>query len=207
MSTDARGIPRGQCQTCSCGAYSGGNNGLKCLGCGHPPGKHENLNLSASPARQGPPKQTPFPTTSLLPRPQFSAPRQPVPVTTGPQCQFPGCTREAHFDLNSSTQYLFCRDHMDAGSLMNTMHLDYGEPMSYYAPPTYPPVATPVHSIPPHYTTPPSLASQSTPNLPATGSYPFLVALPFASPPQKTVQNRGPSPVPPQHGKWSLPCV
>lgn len=189
MSTDARGIPRGQCQTCSCGAYSGGNKGLKCLDCGHPPGKHENLSSSASLA-----KQTPFPTASLLPRP---APRLPVPFTTGPQCQLPGCMREAHFDLNSSTQYSFCRDHMDASGLMNTMHLDYGEPMSYYAHPTYPPVATPVPSIPSHYTTPPSLAaSQSTPNLP------FLVALPFGSPPQKTAQNRGPSPVPLQHGKF-----
>ena len=46
MSVDSRGIKRGQCMAPSCGCvgYSaGGDSGMKCIGCGHPPGKHYKL--------------------------------------------------------------------------------------------------------------------------------------------------------------------
>ena len=49
VSTDARGILRGHCQACTCGAYAGGDRILECVDCGHPPGKH--VALSTSPAR------------------------------------------------------------------------------------------------------------------------------------------------------------
>ena len=42
---DIRGIRRGSCRSCGCEAYDGGGVGRKCLDCGHPPGKHKNLDL------------------------------------------------------------------------------------------------------------------------------------------------------------------
>jgi len=49
MSEDSRGIRRGQCNECGsgCGGYSKGSGGVKCV-CGHPPGKHVNLDLPSS---------------------------------------------------------------------------------------------------------------------------------------------------------------
>ena len=199
MSVDSRGVLRGQCQACSCDAYDGGDKGLKCLDCGHPPGRHVNLN--GGPPTQRPPRpQIPNPTASLPPRLQPSAFTSPsTTAAVAIQCQFPGCTREAHFDMNSLKQYSFCRDHINASlpSHLSSMHLDpmeYGEPLSYPAPPTYSPaVATPMQSLsPPHPTTLPtlSLASQSTPNLTKS---PFLVA--FGSP-RKKARSKAPSPIP-----------
>ena len=51
MSADSRGIRRGQCNECGskCGGYSKDSGGVKCI-CGHPPGKHVNLDLPASTA-------------------------------------------------------------------------------------------------------------------------------------------------------------
>ena len=43
MSVDSRGIKRGHCMACGCVGYSGGDNGMKCITCGHPPVKHHNL--------------------------------------------------------------------------------------------------------------------------------------------------------------------
>ena len=43
MSVDSRGIKRGRCMACGCAGYSGGDNGMKCITFGHPPGKHHNL--------------------------------------------------------------------------------------------------------------------------------------------------------------------
>ena len=36
VSTDARGILRGHCQACTCGAYAGGDRILECVDCGPP---------------------------------------------------------------------------------------------------------------------------------------------------------------------------
>lgn len=197
MSVDARGVLRGQCQACSCDAYDGGDKGFKCVDCGHPPGRHVNVN--AGPPTQSPPRpQISPPTASLPPRLQPSAYTDPsTTAAVATQCQFPGCTRETHFDMNSSKQYSFCRDHINASlpSHLSSVHLD---------PPTYPSVATPVQSLSPlHPTTPPtsSLASQSTPNLTKYTKSPFLVA--FGSP-QKKARSKAPSPVPLKRCKWTV---
>ena len=193
MKADARGVLRGQCQACSCGAYDGGDKGFKCVDCGHPPGRHMNLNATAS----LPPQLQPS---------VYTGPSTTEAVAT--QCQFPGCTREAHFDINSLKQYSFCRDHINLSSLplhLSSVQLDpmeYGEPVSYPAPPTYPPVAIPVQSLSlPHHTAPPtsSLAFQSTPNL--TTKFPFLVS--FGSP-QKKARSKAPLPIPLKRCKWTV---
>ena len=43
MDVDSRRIKRGQCTECGCVGYSGGANKMKCINCGHAPGKHYNL--------------------------------------------------------------------------------------------------------------------------------------------------------------------
>ena len=43
MSYDSRGVLRGPCTGCPCMCYNGGQDLKKCLDCGHPPGKHQNL--------------------------------------------------------------------------------------------------------------------------------------------------------------------
>ena len=46
--SDSRGICRGSCTLagCDCFGYTGGSDGMKCLRCLHPPGKHQNLTTS-----------------------------------------------------------------------------------------------------------------------------------------------------------------
>ena len=202
MNVDARGVLRGQCQACNCDAYDGGDEGFKCVDCGCPPGRHVNVN--AGPPTQSPPRPQVSPPTASLQPSAYTGPSTTAAVAT--QCQLSGCTREAHFDMNSLKQYSFCRDHINVSSSLplhlSSVHLDameYGEPVSYPAPPTHPPVATPVQSFsPPHHTAPPtlSLASQSTPNL-STKS-PFFV---YFGSPQKKARSKAPSVVPLQRCK------
>ena len=45
MSFDARGVRRGRCTVCRCDVYDGGEAGMKCVRCGHPPGKHQNSSI------------------------------------------------------------------------------------------------------------------------------------------------------------------
>lgn len=209
MSADSRGILRGHCQACNCGAYSGGEKGFKCLDCGHPPGKHVNLSTSAPSSTttgqvRNPPQPQAVPSifslASSLARdaPPTSVSSLPTTFAIGPQCQVPGCSEEAHFDLNLMKQYPYCEDHISVGSLTPQLHnahidpLEYGEPLDY--PATYPQVAatngsaqliSPFHPYqPPPNAAPPlsSLTSQSTPNLMTPQPQPFLSLPPKTSP-------------------------
>jgi len=210
MSADSRGILRGHCQACNCGAYSGGEKGFKCSDCGHPPGKHVNLSTSASSSTtrqvRTPPRPQAVPSvhsvTSSLARvtPPTPVPRPPTTFAIGPQCQFPGCSEEAHFDLNLMKQYPYCKDHISVDSLTLQLHnahidpLEYGEPLNY--PTSYPQVAATNGSVqpglispfrpyqPPPNAAPPlsSLSSQSTPNLMMPPPQPFLSLPPKTSP-------------------------
>ena len=49
MSFDSRGVLRGSCTVCICPGYDGGQEMMKCF-CGHPPGKHTNLEDQTAPA-------------------------------------------------------------------------------------------------------------------------------------------------------------
>ncbi len=44
-NVDGRGIRRGNCTACSCDSYDRGLVGRRCEDCGHPPGKHRNLDI------------------------------------------------------------------------------------------------------------------------------------------------------------------
>ena len=197
MNADSRGILRGQCTVigCFCNCYSGGESGFKCLICNHPPAKHENLtnplssvaSTSTSPhgpsqlqAASVPPDQSISVNASLTSasHPSFAL---------GPQCQVPGCTQGAHFDLNTRSEYLFCLQHQISlphlQRLALTRNEDYYEdpgatispfqpqPLSMSPPSSFvPPQPLAVVSPPPQqqqvpYVGPGTLSSQSVPNL------------------------------------------
>ena len=48
VNVDYRGALRGRCSSCGCDGYDGGLEKKKCIGCGHPPGKHANLSTPSS---------------------------------------------------------------------------------------------------------------------------------------------------------------
>lgn len=90
----------------------------KCENCGHPPGKHLNLRS----------------VTSSSTRSLSTAKSEVVSFLVGPKCAFSGCTEEAHFDLNTSTQGIYCQEHvkvmeiasLDAGSVLSDSDDDSG---------------------------------------------------------------------------------
>ncbi len=142
MNTDSRGVVRGQCTVCAdCSGYDGGDKGLRCVICKHPPAKHADLSAggSATVVRDhlvtagvpSGPKSSP----DGKPQPQARAPahRQASPrlspqrsdredaahphFTVGqdssrPGCQMPGCSRNARRDLNTGDEYPVCSGHM-----------------------------------------------------------------------------------------------
>lgn len=90
-NTDARGTLRGACSACGCGGYDGGSAGRRCTSCGHPPGRHQNLSM--------PPGQS----TISAPSASFSI---------SPKCQYPGCTNDVLYDMNTNQEYLYCQSHV-----------------------------------------------------------------------------------------------
>ena len=75
MSFDRRGIFRSRCSFCSCDGYTADEGSLKCVKCGHAPGKHEAINPFLPRPRQSvdaigtdrsPPPPTP-PTSDTVP--------------------------------------------------------------------------------------------------------------------------------------------
>ena len=65
---------------------------MKCLSCGHPPGRHQNLSTGST-------QKT---CTSRSSSTSFSI---------GPVCQYPGCGKPVYFDMNTSVEYPSCKDH------------------------------------------------------------------------------------------------
>ena len=189
MNADSRGIPRGQCTVCSCACngYSGGESGLKCLNCAHPPGKHVNLSSAASSGSLGPSQ---LQAAAVPPDQSISSSSGSHPsFTLGPRCQVPGCTQEAHFDLNTRSEYSFCLQHQMAFPQLQTWALtNYEDPGATFSPfqpqplsldPTsslVPPqslVSLPQQQQPvPQYGVQDTLSSQSVPNFAALQSSP-----------------------------------
>ena len=99
---DSRGVLRGSCTACSCGGYGSGQEGKKCVNCGHPPGKHQNLSTGRSTSSS-------TSSTSLSPTKLDSG----MGTLSLPQCVFPGCNEEAYFDLNTSFQASYCQKHVN----------------------------------------------------------------------------------------------
>ena len=48
MSRDSRGVQRGRCTVCALCAQYQSTKGVRCERCGHPPGKHQNLDTPIS---------------------------------------------------------------------------------------------------------------------------------------------------------------
>ena len=98
-NADIRSVLRGSCRSCTCDGYLRPGSGAKCEGCGHPPGKHENLSAP------------PTVSTGCL-TPQQSTPKSPLQLSVGPTCGHAGCTQDQYFDLNTGIQWAYCKYHL-----------------------------------------------------------------------------------------------
>ena len=117
-NVDSRGNLRGRCSSCACDGYSGGSEKKKCIGCGHPPGRHQNLSTSSSVSSSSgvsstsalsPPRSAIFNDGGLG---YSSDGDSAVFMTPVYQCQYLGCQRETVFDPNTGAQKSYCQDHM-----------------------------------------------------------------------------------------------
>ena len=134
MSQDSRGVRRGGCEVCGCVGYDGGRDLKKCVSCGHPPGRHVNLDnqvvaVTTSPASisMQPPPATqadanvshggPFNLLSSLfglfatKKTQSHHIMDGIKVTPATGCAARGCNRPVDFDANTGKEYACCREH------------------------------------------------------------------------------------------------
>ena len=138
MSVDSRGIPRGGCEACSCDGYDGGNKQRKCLDCGHPPGKHENLDTrTAATSTRTPPVPGASTLLPAAPTPQASTsvgsayarvtgfftklfashpaqPHQSTPIDGFKVT--PATGRPVEFDANTGREYAYCGEHIGSAA-------------------------------------------------------------------------------------------
>ena len=144
MNVDSRGVRRGGCEVCSCVGYDGGTELKKCVNCGHPPGRHVNLDnqvvatVTTSPASNSismqPPPATqadanvshggPFSVLSSFFGGLFATKKTQshhimdgIKVTPATGCAAPGCNRPVDFDANTGKEYGCCREHHGSVSL------------------------------------------------------------------------------------------
>ena len=121
-NVDSQGKYRGRCSSCACDGYDGGSEKKKCVACGHPPGKHQNLSTSSSVSGSS----SGVSSISALSPPSTStglcdggmtfyssnsdsAVFAPSPVY---QCRYPGCQKESDFEPNTGAQSDYCQQHI-----------------------------------------------------------------------------------------------
>lgn len=112
VNVDSRGVARGRCSSCACDGYNGGSEKKRCIGCGHPPGKHRAANFSTSSSVSS---SSGVSSISALSPPSsicdggLGYSDSAVFMSTG--CQFPGCQRDSDFDPNTGIQKAYCQEH------------------------------------------------------------------------------------------------
>ena len=104
---DSRGVLRGGCSSCSCDGYDGGSELRKCLNCGHPPGKHQNMSTGTVSSVTSSISAASAPTS-----PDSMASNHATVFVPPPVCAIRGCTEEASFDLNTGNQNMYCDKHL-----------------------------------------------------------------------------------------------
>ena len=113
VDVDSRGVARGRCSSCACDGYSGGVEKKRCIGCGHPPGKHRAVNSSTSSSVSSSSGVSSIsalsPPSSICDGGLGYSGDSAVFLSTG--CQFPGCQRNSDFDLNTGIQKAYCQEH------------------------------------------------------------------------------------------------
>ena len=92
---------------CGCAGYDGGSEGKKCTDCNHPPAKHVNLSSSQNLGSIFSPVDSIYSSSGD----NVTASLVDMTSLQGPKCQYPGCSQEAHFDMNSCQQFQFCQAH------------------------------------------------------------------------------------------------
>ena len=111
---DSQGKQRGRCSSCACDGYDGGSEKKKCVACGHPPGKHQNLSTSSSVSRPS----SGVSSISALSPPStsmgFCDGSDSAVFTPSPmyQCRYPGCQKESAFEPNTGVQSDYCHQHI-----------------------------------------------------------------------------------------------
>ena len=88
VNVDSRGIVRGRCSSCACDGYDGGSEKKRCIGCGHPPGKHVNVSTSLV-------GSTPLVSSSNTAAASNSSTGHSDWAIPKYQCQYPGCQKES----------------------------------------------------------------------------------------------------------------
>jgi hypothetical protein len=118
-NVDCQGKQRGSCFSCACDGYDGGSEKKKCVACGHPPGKHQNLSTSSSvssssgvssiSALSPPSTSTGFFDGGMT----YSSNSDSAVFTPNPvyQCRYSGCQKESAFDPNTGAQNEYCHEH------------------------------------------------------------------------------------------------
>ena len=118
-NVDSQGKRRGRCSSCACDGYDGGSEKKKCVACGHPPGKHQNLSTSSSVngsssgvssiSALSPPSTFCDGGMTFYSSSSDSAVFAPSPVY---QCRYPGCQKESYFNPNTGAQSDYCQQHI-----------------------------------------------------------------------------------------------
>ena len=116
MNVDCQGKQRGRCSACMCDGYDGGSEKKKCIACGHPPGKHQNLSTSSFVS-----SSSGVSSISALSPPSVlfdggmtysSDSDSAVFIPPMYRCQYPGCQKESAFDPNTGAQNEYCLEHI-----------------------------------------------------------------------------------------------
>ena len=103
---------RGRCSSCACDGYDGGSEKKRCIGCGHPPGKHANVSTSlvgSTPllSSSGVSSNTAAASNSSTSHSDWA-----IPTYSEYQCQYPDCQKESAFDPNTGAQNEYCHEHI-----------------------------------------------------------------------------------------------
>ena len=121
---DSRGVERGRCSQCSCGAFQqAGDQSVRCSSCGHSPAKHQNLSTPPSPSVEASVTHGVHPATVFSPVVDATAQDETAPTL----CALPDCKNPAQFDPNTGESSVVCRDHLDRvqGGLSATLLADF----------------------------------------------------------------------------------
>ena len=113
-NVDSQGKQRGRCSSCACDGYDGGSEKKRCVACGHPPGKHQNLSTSSSVSGSS----SGVSSISALSPPSTSmgfcdgSDSAGFTPSSMYQCRYPGCQKESDFEPNTGVQSDYCHKHI-----------------------------------------------------------------------------------------------
>ena len=94
----------GVATACACDGYNSGSERKKCIGCGHPPGKHANLSTNLVGSTPLASSSEVSSTSAAASNYSASHSNRAIFTSSKYQCQYPDCQKYIDFDPNSGTQ-------------------------------------------------------------------------------------------------------